>query len=60
MPRDAVIVPGHGRPTGVGAIEYPIGYLDELKKQVSAAVAEGLSEKDTVQRLAESMKQSNT
>jgi len=57
LPRDAVVVPGHGRPTGVAAIEYPIGYLEELKKQVSAAIADGLSEAETVQRLAESMKQ---
>ena len=56
LPRDAVVVPGHGRPTSVAAIEYPIGYLDELKKQVSAAVAEGLTEAETVQRLAGSMK----
>lgn len=57
LPRDAVVVPGHGRPTGVAAIEYPIGYLTELKKQVGAAVAEGLTEQETVQRLTESMKQ---
>jgi cyclase len=57
LPSDAVIVPGHGRPTGVNAIEYPIGYLEELKKQVTAAVNEGLSEQATVERLAVSMKQ---
>lgn len=57
LPRDAVVVPGHGRPTGVAAIEYPIGYLAELKQQVGAAVAEGLTEQATVQRLAGSMKQ---
>lgn len=57
LPSDAVVVPGHGRPTSVAAIEYPIGYLDELKKQVSAAVTEGLTEAETVQRLAGSMKQ---
>jgi cyclase len=55
LPRDTVVVPGHGRPTGVAAIEYPIGYLDELKRQVSAAIAEGLTEPETVQRLAERM-----
>lgn len=56
LPRDAVVVPGHGRPTGVAAIEYPIGYLADLKQQVGAAVAAGLTEPETVQRLAESMK----
>ena len=57
LPRDAVVIPGHGCPTGVAAIEYPIGYLEELKKQVGAAIADGLSEAETVQRLADSMKQ---
>ncbi|PTY07875.1 MBL fold metallo-hydrolase [Opitutaceae bacterium EW11] len=55
LPRDAVVVPGHGRPTGIAAIEYPIGYLEELKRQVSAAIADGLTEAETVQRLAVSM-----
>jgi len=57
LPKDAIVVPGHGKPTGVNAIEYPIRYLEELKKQVGDAVAYGLSEQETVQRLAESMKQ---
>lgn len=57
MPRDAVIVPGHGCPTGVSAIEYPIAYLAELKTQVRTAIAENLTEAQTVQRLATSMKQ---
>jgi len=57
LPKDAIIVPGHGEPTDVSAIEYPIHYLEELRKQVAASVAQGLSEEQTVQRLSESMKQ---
>lgn len=56
IPRDAVIIPGHGAPTGVSAIEYPIAYLEELKTQVRAAIAQGLTEEQTVQRLTGSMK----
>ena len=57
MPRDAIIVPGHGCPTDVSAIEYPIAYLEALKTQVRAAIADNLTEAETVQRLAASMKQ---
>jgi cyclase len=57
LPKDAIVVPGHGKPTGVNAIEYPIRYLEDLKKQTGEAVALGLSEQETVQRLTESMKQ---
>jgi len=32
LPKDAIIVPGHGEPTDVSAIESPIHYLEELKK----------------------------
>ena len=31
VPADAIIVPGHGRPAGVEMIDYPIGYLEELR-----------------------------
>lgn len=57
LPKDAVVVPGHGAPTGIDAVAYPIAYLGELKKQVGEAVAQGLSQEATVSRLAESMKQ---
>lgn len=56
MPRDAIVVPGHGCPTDVSAIEYPIAYLAELKAQVRTAIADGLTQEQTVQRLAETMK----
>jgi glyoxylase-like metal-dependent hydrolase (beta-lactamase superfamily II) len=56
LPGDAVVIPGHGGPTGIAAIKYPIGYLAELKQQVSAAIDAGLTEPETVQRLAGTMK----
>lgn len=59
MPKDAIVVPGHGAPAGVGAIEHSIAYLEDLKKRVTEAVAQGLSEQETVDRLTESMKQYN-
>jgi glyoxylase-like metal-dependent hydrolase (beta-lactamase superfamily II) len=56
LPRDAVVVPGHGGPTGVQAIEHHLAYLEELKKRTTQAVAQGMSEKDTVALLTDSMK----
>ena len=57
LAKDAIVVPGHGYPTGINAVEYTIGYLEELKKQVGEAVAQGMSEEATVTRLTENMKQ---
>ncbi len=59
LPSDAVVVPGHGEPTGVIAVDYPIAYLEELKRRVDDAVAQGLTEQQTVARLAEDMRQYN-
>jgi len=41
LPADAVVVPGHGVPTGVGAIDSHIAYLQTLKSEVAAAIAKG-------------------
>jgi len=46
---NAVVVPGHGYPTDVKSIDYPIAYLDQGKKEVQAAIRRGLSEKETVE-----------
>ena len=49
LPADTIIVPGHGRPTTVEAsLDYFIGYLETLDREVRAAVANGLSLEDTV------------
>lgn len=56
LPADAIVVPGHGEPTGVGAIEHSIAYLEELEMRATDAVTQGLSEKETVDLLTETMK----
>jgi cyclase len=49
LPADTIIVPGHGRPTTIEAsLDYFIGYLETLDREVRAAVANGLSLEDTV------------
>jgi cyclase len=57
LPPDAIVVPGHGEPTDAGAIKHSIAYLEELKTRAADAVAKGLSEKETVDLLTETMKQ---
>jgi cyclase len=49
LPPDAIIVPGHGRPTTVEAsLDYFIGYLETLDREVRTAVDKGLSLEETV------------
>jgi cyclase len=55
VPPDAVVIPGHGAPTDVHAIERAITYLEKLRKEVGDAVAQGLSEEQTVQRVTSRM-----
>jgi len=43
LPKDATIIPGHGRPMRPADIDFPIQYLRELDTAVSAAIAKGLS-----------------
>jgi glyoxylase-like metal-dependent hydrolase (beta-lactamase superfamily II) len=52
LPDDAIVVPGHGAPTDVAAIEHHINYLEELKRQVQAAIAAGKSQEETVEAVA--------
>jgi glyoxylase-like metal-dependent hydrolase (beta-lactamase superfamily II) len=48
LPVDPVIVPGHGRPTTIGAsLDYYIAYLETLDREVRAAVAKGLTLEET-------------
>jgi len=49
---DAIVVPGHGMPTDVAAIEFHITYLEELKRQVAAAIAAGMSKEEAVEAVA--------
>ncbi len=49
LPDNAVVAPGHGYPTEVNSIDYPIAYLEQVKKEVRAAIRRGLSEEETVE-----------
>lgn len=43
LPKDATIIPGHGRPMQPADIDFPIRYLRELDAAVGVAVEMGLS-----------------
>lgn len=45
------VVPGHGPITDLTSIKHNIDYLNAVEKQVSAAIAEGLTLEETVARL---------
>lgn len=47
LPDDAIVVPGHGRITNKAGIKYTIDYVSELKKEVEAAVDQGLTLEQT-------------
>lgn len=47
LPDDAIIIPGHGRITNKAGIKYTIDYVEELKKEVEAAVDKGLTLEQT-------------
>jgi len=47
-PVDVIVIPGHGAPTNIAAIQYQITYLEELKRQVMAAIFAGKSKEETV------------
>jgi glyoxylase-like metal-dependent hydrolase (beta-lactamase superfamily II) len=53
LPPDAIIIPGHGRPTTVAkSLDYLIGYLETLDREVHAAVEKGLTLEETVKAVA--------
>jgi glyoxylase-like metal-dependent hydrolase (beta-lactamase superfamily II) len=47
LPDDAIVIPGHGRITNKAGIKYTIDYVEELKKEVEAAVDKGLTLEQT-------------
>jgi pimeloyl-ACP methyl ester carboxylesterase/glyoxylase-like metal-dependent hydrolase (beta-lactamase superfamily II) len=55
VPRDVIVVPGHGAPASIAAIEAPVRYLEQLTREVGRAVSDRLTEAQTVERLAKSM-----
>ena len=48
LPDDAVVVPGHGEPTSISAIDSHIVYLEGLKARVEASIAARKSKEETV------------
>lgn len=55
FPADTIIVPGHGVPTDMGAVDRHIAYLEELQREVASAKAEGLTVAQTSSRVGERM-----
>ena len=51
LPRDARIVPGHGSVMGREDMQWHIDYLETVKKQVQAAIDDGLTLEQTVERV---------
>jgi cyclase len=53
LPPDAIIIPGHGRPTTIAkSLDYLIGYLETLDREVHVAVENGLTLEETVKAVA--------
>jgi glyoxylase-like metal-dependent hydrolase (beta-lactamase superfamily II) len=51
LPEDAFVVPGHGSVIAKKDIKWHIDYLAAVKKEVEAAIAEGLTLEQTVERV---------
>jgi glyoxylase-like metal-dependent hydrolase (beta-lactamase superfamily II) len=51
LPEDARVVPGHGSVIAKKDIKWHIDYLAAVKKEVEAAIAEGLTLEQTVERV---------
>lgn len=47
FPADTKVVPGHGPVTDMAAIQWNVDYLNTVEKEVSAAIADGLSLEET-------------
>jgi glyoxylase-like metal-dependent hydrolase (beta-lactamase superfamily II) len=52
FPDDAILVPGHGVPTGMAAIDAHIRYLTDLRQEVAAALSDGLDQPAAVDRVS--------
>ena len=47
LPDDAIVIPGHGRPTTKAGIKYTIDYVAALKNNVETAIRNGLTLEQT-------------
>lgn len=55
FPAEALVVPGHGVPTGMAAIDAHIRYLTELRAGVQAAIRDGLDAPKTAERVGQEL-----
>lgn len=55
LPESTVVVPGHGVPTDVASIDRYVTYLEELKREATAAVAAELDERQAAERIGQRM-----
>jgi len=53
FPPEAIVVPGHGAPTGMAAIDAHIRYLSDLRTEVQAAIDAGLDASKTADRVGQ-------
>jgi glyoxylase-like metal-dependent hydrolase (beta-lactamase superfamily II) len=56
FPADTIVVPGHGVPTGMAAIDAHMRYLEDLRTEVASAVGAGLDAAKTAERVGERLK----
>lgn len=55
FPDDTVVVPGHGVPTTMATVDGHIHYIEELEREVGAAIADGLDAAQTAERVGQRM-----
>jgi len=55
FPADAIVVPGHGVPTGMAAIDAHIRYLTDLRTEVQTAIKDGLDAAKTSERVGQDL-----
>lgn len=55
LPDDTIVVPGHGVPTTMATVDGHIHYIEELEREVSAAIADGLDAAQTAERVGQRM-----
>jgi glyoxylase-like metal-dependent hydrolase (beta-lactamase superfamily II) len=58
FPDDAILVPGHGVPTGMAAVDAHIRYLTDLRREVAAALGEGLDQAAASERVSKRLEPS--
>jgi cyclase len=57
LPDDTIVVPGHGVPTGMAAVDAHMRYLEELRREVASAIAEGIHAAKVSERVSQRLQQ---